>query len=229
MQTENRLVVTVREGKRDELKEQCWNIPLYITMCKIDSQWEFAARWRDLKAGAQWQPRGVGWGGKWEVGGRFKREGIYVYLWLIHVDVWQKLTQYCKAIILQLKIINLFTIRRKKLTWVRPVLTGVCVFPWESLSAGEDWPGKLAFPGYLQVSLTNAADSHWRLLSTYYVPGMVLSVLCVLTLLLWPPDAKSWLIWKDPDAGKDWGQEEKGMTEDEMVGWHHQLSGHEFE
>ena len=46
---------------------------------------------------------------------------------------------------------------------------------------------------------------------------------------LWPPDAKSWLIWKDPDAGKDWRQEEKGATEDEMVGWHHWLSGHEFE
>ena len=41
------------------------------------------------------------------------------------------------------------------------------------------------------------------------------------TPILWPPDAKSWLIWKDPDAGKDWGQEEKGMTEDKMVGWHH--------
>ena len=49
------------------------------------------------------------------------------------------------------------------------------------------------------------------------------------TSVLWPPDAKSWLIWKDPDAGKDWGQEEKGMTEDEMVGWHHWLNGHEFE
>ena len=48
------------------------------------------------------------------------------------------------------------------------------------------------------------------------------------TLILWPPDAKSWLIWKDPDAGKDWGQEEKGMTEDEMVGWHHRLNGHGF-
>ena len=45
----------------------------------------------------------------------------------------------------------------------------------------------------------------------------------------WPPDAKSWFIGKDPDAGKDWGQEVKGMTEDEMVGWHHQLNGHEFE
>ena len=48
------------------------------------------------------------------------------------------------------------------------------------------------------------------------------------TPVLWPPDAKSWLIWKDPDAGKDWGQEEKGTTENEMVGWHHWLSGHGF-
>ena len=47
--------------------------------------------------------------------------------------------------------------------------------------------------------------------------------------ILWPSDANSWLIWKDPDAGKDWGQEEKGTTEDQMVGWHHQLDGHEFE
>ena len=49
------------------------------------------------------------------------------------------------------------------------------------------------------------------------------------TPILWPPDVKSWLIGKDPDAGKDWRQEEKGTTEDEMVGWHHQLNGHEFE
>ena len=49
------------------------------------------------------------------------------------------------------------------------------------------------------------------------------------TPVLWPPDAKSWLICKDPDAGKDWGQEEKGTTEDEMVGWHHWLNGQEFE
>ena len=48
------------------------------------------------------------------------------------------------------------------------------------------------------------------------------------TPILWPPDAKSWLIWKDPDAGKDWGQEEKGTTKDEMVGWHHRLDGHGF-
>ena len=48
------------------------------------------------------------------------------------------------------------------------------------------------------------------------------------TPILWQSDAKSWLIWKDPDAGKDWGQEEKEMTEDEMVGWHHRLNGHGF-
>ena len=49
------------------------------------------------------------------------------------------------------------------------------------------------------------------------------------TLILCPPDAKNRLIRKDPDAGRDWGQEEKGTTEDEMAGWHHQLYGHEFE
>ena len=46
--------------------------------------------------------------------------------------------------------------------------------------------------------------------------------------ILWPPDAKNWLIGKDSDAGKDWRQEEKGMTEDEMVAWHYQLYGHEL-
>ena len=49
------------------------------------------------------------------------------------------------------------------------------------------------------------------------------------TPILWPPDSKNWLIWKDPDAGEDWRWEEKGMTENEMVGWHHRLNGHEFE
>ena len=49
------------------------------------------------------------------------------------------------------------------------------------------------------------------------------------TPILWPLDAKNWLIWKDHDAGKDWSWEEKGTTEDEMVRWHHQLTGHEFE
>ena len=47
--------------------------------------------------------------------------------------------------------------------------------------------------------------------------------------IFWPPDVKNWLIWKDPDVGKDWRQEEKGMTEDEIIGWHHRLNGHVFE
>ena len=47
--------------------------------------------------------------------------------------------------------------------------------------------------------------------------------------ILWPPDVKNWLNGKDPDAGKDWRQEEKGTAEDEMIRWHHQLNGHEFE
>ena len=49
------------------------------------------------------------------------------------------------------------------------------------------------------------------------------------TPILWPPHEKHWLIGKDSNAGEDWGQEEKGRTEDEMAGWHHQLDGHEFE
>ena len=49
------------------------------------------------------------------------------------------------------------------------------------------------------------------------------------TPILWPPNAKSWLIWKDPNAGKDWGQKKKGTAEDETVGWHHRLNWHEFE
>ena len=60
----------------------------------------------------------------------------------------------------------------------------------------------------------------------YSLEGLMLTAE---TWILWPPDAKNWLYRKDPDAGKDWRQEKKGMTEDEMVGWDHQLNGHEFE
>ena len=59
--------------------------------------------------------------------------------------------------------------------------------------------------------------------SEYSLEGLMLK------LKLWPSNAKNWLIRKDPDAGKDWRQEEKGVTEDEMVGWHHRVNGHEFE
>ena len=66
--------------------------------------------------------------------------------------------------------------------------------------------------------------------------GLLLNSFLILTIrtdaetpILWPRDVKSWLIGKDPDAGKDWGQEENGVTEDEMVGWNHWLNEHEFE
>ena len=60
--------------------------------------------------------------------------------------------------------------------------------------------------------------------------GMMLKLkLQYLTPVFWPPHAKSWLIGKDPDTGRDWGKEENGTTEDEMAGWHHQLDGCEFE
>ena len=62
--------------------------------------------------------------------------------------------------------------------------------------------------------------------SWYSLEGLMLKLKLP---ILWPPDAKNWLNWKDPDDGKDWRREEKGTTEDEMVGWHHQLNGHEFE
>ena len=58
----------------------------------------------------------------------------------------------------------------------------------------------------------------------YSLEGLMLKL-----LILWPPDSKNWLLGKDPDAGKDWRQEKKGTTEDEMVGWHHWLHGYEFE
>ena len=66
-----------------------------VPYAKLDSQWELAVGHRELKSGALWPARG---GMRREVGGKFKREGTYVYLWLIHADVWKKPTQYCKAI-----------------------------------------------------------------------------------------------------------------------------------
>ena len=79
------------------------NMETYITVCKIDSQQQFAVWLKQLKQGLCVNLEGCDGEGD---GGRFKREGIYVYLWLIHVEVWQKTTKFCKAIILQLKKIE---------------------------------------------------------------------------------------------------------------------------
>ena len=99
---------------------------------------------------------------------------------------------------------------------------------WRKLSAeelmllncgvGEDsrvpWTARRSNPGHPK------GDQSWVLIGRTDVEAE--------TTILWPPDAKSWLIWKETDAGKDWGQEEKGTTENEMAGWHHRLNGHEF-
>ena len=70
------------------------NMEIYITICKIDSQWEFAICLR-----TPCQPGGVGWGGRWE--GGLRGRGHRVHLWVIHADIWQKTTKFCKAIVLQ--------------------------------------------------------------------------------------------------------------------------------
>ena len=85
------------EGREDEMYGES-NMKTYITICKIDSQWEFAVCLGELKQGLcinlEWWDEG-------QMGGKFKSEGMYVYLWLIHVEVRQKTTKFCKAIILQ--------------------------------------------------------------------------------------------------------------------------------
>ena len=87
----------------------------------------------------------------------------------------------------------------------------------------------LLVPGMAACSLFPAESAHFSLLVTVQEFSLYLRVFLLIIFLetpvLWPPHAKSWLIGKDPDAGRDWGQEEKGTTEDEMVGWHHWLDG----
>ena len=93
--------MSVGEGGRKEWKEYgASNVETNITIWKIDSQWEFAVWLRELELGLCNNLEG--WYGE-EEGRRVKKEGTYVYLWLIHVDVWQKPTPYCKAVILPFK------------------------------------------------------------------------------------------------------------------------------
>ena len=91
-------------------------------------------------------------------------------------------------------------------------IDGFELWYWRSLLR-VPWTARRSNQSFLRKSVLNV---HWR------------TDVEVETPILWPPDVKSWLIWRDPDAGKDWRQE-KGTTEDEMVGWHHRLEGHEFE
>ena len=108
-----------------------------------------------------------------------------------------------------------------------------CVWMWE-LDHKEGWvPKNLHFQTVvLEMTLESPLDckeikpvhpkgNHWVFIGRTDAKAEA--------PILWPPDAKGQLIGKDPDAGKDWGQEEKGATEDEVIGWHHPFNGHEFE
>ena len=92
----NRLLDSAGEGEGGMIWEKHWN--MYITIYKIHDQCKFDVWSRAPKVGALGQPRGIGWGGRW-VGGS-GLGGTHVYLWLIHVDVWQKPSLHCKVIIL---------------------------------------------------------------------------------------------------------------------------------
>ena len=74
---------------------------------------------------------------------------------------------------------------------------------------------------FKEIQPVHSKDQSWLFIGNTYVEAE--------TPILWPPDAKNWLIWKQPDTWKVWRREEKGTIEHEMVGWHHQLNGHEFE
>ena len=105
------------------------------------------------------------------------------------------------------------------------------VWMWE-LDHKESWAPKNGC--FWTVVLEKTLESPWDCKELKLVnpkrnhPWIFIGKTEAETLILWPFDVKNWLIRKDPDAGKDWRLEEKGMTEDEMVGWHHQLNGHEF-
>ena len=102
---------------------------------------------------------------------------------------------------------------------------------WE-LDHKEGWaPKNWCFQLVLEKTLESPPDSREikAVNPKGNQPWMFLGRTDAETLILWLPDVKTWLIGKEPDAGKDWGQEEKGTTEDKMIGWHHWLNGHGFE
>ena len=120
-----------------------------------------------------------------------------------------------------------------KVHLVKAMSFPVVIWMWE-LDYKESWAQKnwCFWTVVLEKTLENPLDCKeiqpihpkgnwsWMFIGRTYVEAE--------TPILWPPDMKSWLIGKDPVAGKDWGQEEKGTTEDEMVGWHHWLKRHGF-
>ena len=109
---------------------------------------------QETQTGALIQSRGVGW---WEMGGRFKREGIYVYLWLIHVEIWQKTTTFCKAIILQLKKFFFKTEWDKD----RPLLFGGDLRKYLKAGKHKVWWGSWERPSYLHGQILGKEVLVW--------------------------------------------------------------------
>ena len=200
-------------------------------------------------SGALGRPRGTGWGGRQEWGLGL---GTHVNPWLIHVNVWHKPLQYCKVISLQLIKING---KKKNESYDQPRqyikqqrhyfadkgpfsqsygFSSSHVWMWY-LDHKEGWlPKNWCFwTVVLEKILESPLDCkeikpvHPKGNQPWIFVGMTVAE--VETPISWPPDVKSWLIGKDPHAVKDWRQEKKGTTGDEMVGWHHWLNGLEFE
>ena len=168
------------------------------------------------------------------MGGRFKREGLYVYLWLIHVALWQKTKKFYKAIILQLKKKAETLLCQQRSVWSKLWFFGSHVWMWE-LDRKESWVPKnwCFWTVVLEKTLESPLDC--KEIQPVSPGGNQSWIFTGRTdaeaeaPILWPPYVKNWLTGKDPDVGEDWRWEEKGTTEDEMIGWHYQLNGHEFE
>ena len=161
--------------------------------------------------------------------------GVCYLMWTSHFSVWCKV----RRLLLGRKVMtNLDSILKSRNitlpTKVHPVKAMVfpVVWMWE-LDCEESWALKnwCFWTVMLQRTLESPLDCkeiqpvHPKGDQSWVFIGRAEAE--AETPILWPPHAKSWLIGKDPDAGRDWGQEEKGTTEDEMAGWHHRLDGHE--
>ena len=106
--------------------------------------------------------------------------------------------------------------------WAKPECT-------RSILVNITWPRMRFQPLYIHVNCWHFLNFLFQLFCTICSSiSLQFGLLAPETPVFWPPDAKSRLIWKDPFVGKDWRQEEKGTTEDEVVGWHHRLNVHEF-
>ena len=116
------------------------------------------------------------------------------------------------------------------LSWASQVALGVKNLPYPMQETRETQLASLGQEDPLEEEIaTHSSILAWRVTAKGNQSWIFIGGTDAEAPILWLPDAKSWLIGKDLDAGKDWRQEEKGMTQDEMVGWHHRLNGHEFE